>query len=82
MDAEQDDSEPSIITEEDMARVERTGLCHEEHLYLFETWYQLGGLQRPPSLTELSEMPATLVKDLGMILSALGRERRARKGRK
>lgn len=62
--------------------MERQGLCREEHLYLFETWYQLGGLQRPPSLMELAEMPADLVKDLGYILSTLGRLRKARKSEK
>jgi hypothetical protein len=62
-----------------MARVERQGLCREENLYLFETWYRLGGMQRPPSLMELAEMPAALVKDLGYILGTLGRVRRERK---
>ena len=62
-----------------MAKVERQGLCREENLYLFETWYQLGGMQRPPSLMELAQMPADVVKDLGYILGTLGRVRRERK---
>lgn len=65
-----------------MLRVERQGLCREEHLYLFEVWYQLGGLQHPPSMQELAEMPADMVKDLGYILSTLGRLRKERKAMK
>lgn len=62
-----------------MARVERQGLCREENLYLFETWYQLGGMQHPPGLMELAAMPADLVKDLGYILGTMGRVRRERR---
>ena len=62
--------------------MERLGLCREEHLDLFVTWYQFGGLQHPPGLQELMAMPADLLKDFGYILSVLGRQRKERKALK
>lgn len=52
------------------------GFCREEHLHVLTAWYQLGGLQQPPTLTELAGLDATLVKDLQYFLRKLGEVRK------
>lgn len=68
------------ITDEDMRRAETEGLIDEANLTVFATWWQLGGMQQPPSITEVAEMPAALRHDLIYLLAEFGRLRRSRKG--
>lgn len=51
------------------------GLCNPASLDIFSTWYALGGSQSPPSLLELSQLPAWLLVDIRYIYSVIGEER-------
>jgi len=52
---------------------EREGLCDEAHFDLFLLWYQMGGVQNPPTPFELRDWPATMVKDWIYLLNRLGK---------
>ncbi len=70
------------ITPEDLADAERRQLIDEAHLTVFLTWYQLGGIEHPPTITEIAGWPDALRRDLLYLLSELGRMRRQRRKRK
>lgn len=74
-----EDNAPPLITQEAMDRVEREGLCREESLEVFMSWFTFGGLERGLSLTEILEMPLWLRKDFRYILSRISTRRRERK---
>ena len=66
------------ITAEDMAAADRHGLIDEANLSVFVTWYQLGGMESHPAITEIAGMPASLRHDLLYLLGEFGRLRRSR----
>lgn len=78
--AENERDRPRQLSRED---VERTGegLLDEAHLGLFLTWYQLGGMQSPPSLLEVAAWPAALRHDILFLVRELG-DMRAAEGRR
>jgi len=71
---------PKTITEEEAARPSK-GLIDEAHFWLFLTWVQMGGLEHPPTLTELAAMPAAMHKDILYLLRELGDIRQAQRKR-
>lgn len=75
--AGQDDA-PQRITREEMDAADRAGLIDEGNLTVFVTWYQLGGMEQAPSITEIANMPAALRHDLLYLLGEFGRMRRSR----
>ena len=70
------------ITAEDMAAADRQGLIDEANLSVFVTWYQLGGMESKPTITEIAAMPAALRHDLIYLLSEFGRLRKSRERKK
>lgn len=74
------DAAPAPITEEEAARPGK-GLIDESHFWLFMTWYQMGGLEHPPTLTELAAMPAAMRSDILYLLRELGSIRRSQRKR-
>ena len=68
----------ATITPEDMDRADREGLLDEANLTIFMTWWQLGGMEHPPTITEIAEMPAALRHDLIYLITEFGRLRRTR----
>lgn len=76
---ERDDGPPERLTKADMQRAEREGLIDPAHLDIFVTWWQLGGMERGVSLTELVNMPAALRADVLYLLGEMGKIRRSRK---
>jgi hypothetical protein len=67
------------IDRDEMEKVEREGLCKEDSLDIFLTWYTFGGVNRGLSMTEILEMPLWLRKDMRFILGQMGIRRRERK---
>ena len=61
-----------------MEAADRAGLIDEGNLSVFVTWYQLGGMEQAPTITEIANMPAALRHDLLYLLSEFGRMRKAR----
>lgn len=66
------------ITPEQLERIEKEGLCKEESLEIFATWYTFGGMDRRLSLTEILTIPAWLRRDFRYILSTMSTRRRER----
>lgn len=75
----EDDGAPERISKADLQRAEREGLIDPAHLDLFVTWWQLGGMERGMSLTEIAQMPASLRTDVLYLLGELGKLRRSRR---
>jgi len=44
-------------------------------------WYQMGGLEHPPTLTELAAMPAAMHRDILYLLREMGEARAAQRRR-
>ena len=65
-----------------MDAADRAGLIDEANLSVFVTWYQLGGMESKPTITEIAAMPASLRHDLIYLLAEFGRLRRTRDRRK
>lgn len=65
-----------------MDAADRHGLIDEANLSVFVTWYQLGGMESKPTITEIADMPAALRHDLIYLLSEFGRLRKSRERRK
>lgn len=61
-----------------MDAADRHGLIDEANLSVFVTWYQLGGMESAPTITEIAAMPAALRHDLLYLLAEFGRLRKAR----
>lgn len=76
------DAPPRRITREEMDAADRQGLIDEAHLSVFVTWYQLGGMESKPTITEIAAMPAALRHDLIYLLSEFGRLRKSRERKK
>lgn len=75
------DDGPQAITPEDMSAAERSGLIDEANLTLFVTWWTFGGMEHPPTITEIAAMPAAMRHDLIYLISEFGRLRRLRRKR-
>lgn len=61
-------------------------LIDEAHFTVFLTWYQLGGMKAPPTLTEVLAWPAALRHDVLYLVREMGAahaaaRRRGDKGR-
>ena len=67
------------ITPEEMAAAETEGLIDEAHLGLFITWWTFGGMEHPPTITEIANMPAAMQTDLVYLLREFGKMRRRRR---
>lgn len=57
-------------------------LSKPEHLDLITTWWNLGGMNRGITLTELLTLPDDLVSDVEKFMAEYGRRKRAREGSK
>lgn len=54
-------------------------LIDEAHLTVFLTWYQMGGMQSPPTLSEVAAWPAALRHDILYLIREMGDAREGRR---
>jgi hypothetical protein len=65
-----------MITEEDLLRAERDGLCDSSSLTVFQIWYAFGGYHRGLSIDEIERMSAPRLKDFLYLSSRVARIQR------
>ena len=64
----------NLIRPEDLERAkqdDKDPLCDESNLQVFRFWYEMGGLNRPPTILEAAETPATLARDFIFLLNRM-----------
>lgn len=76
------DGDSGPISAEEMAAADTEGLIDEAHLGIFLTWWTFGGMEHPPTITEIANMPAAMQRDLTYLLREFGKMRRQRRRRK
>ena len=62
-----------------MRQADREGLLDEANLTIWLTWYQLGGTEAPPTISEIAQWPAALRNDVLYLTRQLGDIRRSKK---
>lgn len=72
-----DDDEDGIrLDEETLNQSEREGLTDFANLDIFLLWYQMGGSEHGLSISEISTMSASMVKDFLYLLGKLSKKKK------
>ena len=71
-----DDDDGLSLDEEVLNQSDREGLTDFSNLDIFLLWYQMGGSEHGLSISEISTMSASMVKDFLYLLGKLGKKKK------